>query len=244
MKPVAAIALTLATGLGFALLTSGASASTGGGGGGGGGTYEPPKPGEAMTNKQRLYAQLRSLPMLTEDQRLFLMLVAHGESGYNPKAFNDSAGEASAAGRAFERLRDKLAPCGRPKAAYATGSGGRFGRLVPYFVNDLWSVVPCIEPDAIGDGVHDIVSAVNTAHALQGYDSWQGTVASLRAGWATPGWMDAPPPDKVAKWTKHADAMLNGGRDAGEFMRTKLTRFPGDLRPILDALIRGGLGVA
>lgn len=205
-------------------VTASAAPSTAGG-------SDTPAPTDVgtMTNKQRLYMQLRALPELTEDQRLFLMLVAHGESFYNPKAFNDSAGEAAAAARAYDRIRDRFASCPYPRASYVTGSGGRFGRLVPYYANDLRNVVPCIDPRSIGDGVHDIVSAIATAHALQGYSSWRGTVASLRAGWATPGWMASPPADKVAKWRRHANeaGLMGPGVDGGPFVDKTLTRFPG-----------------
>lgn len=198
-----------------------------------------------MTKKQRLYAQLRSLPELTEDQRLFLMLVAHGESGYSPTAFNDSAGEADAARRAYERIKDRFASCPWPASVYTTGSGGRFGRLVPYYANDLRGVVPCIDPRSISDGVTDIVSAIANAHALQGYSSWQGNVASLRAGWATPGWMKSPPPEKVEKWRRHArEAGLMGPppADGGLFVDRTLTRFPGPAAlPGILARLQGGI---
>ena len=198
-----------------------------------GGTTPTPTPGGGtMTRKQRLYAQLESLPMLDEDQRLFLMLVAYGESGFSPTAHNKSGGEVSASERAFDRIRERFASCPFTREQYAIGSGGRFGRLVPYFCNDLRDVVPCIDPQAIFDGVHDIASAIATAHALQGYASWQGTVVSLRAGWATPGWMDAPPAAKVEKWTRHANEV---GLPAG-FVNKTLARFPSDTAAVLHAL--------
>lgn len=189
-----------------------------------------------MSNKVRLYSQLRALPMLTEDQRLFLMLVAHGESRYNPRAHNDSPSEVRASARAYDRIADRFAACDRGRDQYTIGSAGRFGRLVPYFADDLRDVVPCIDPLAIFDGLHDIASAIATARGLQGYPTWQGTVVSLRAGWATPGWLDAPPPDKVAKWTRHAS-------EAGlppDFLTRSLDRFPGDLAAILAALRAAG----
>lgn len=213
----------LALGVGVLASSSGESSTT---------PTPTPTPSGTMTRKQRLYAQLESLPMLDEDQRLFLMLVAYGESGFSPTAHNKSGGEVSASERAFDRIADRFAACGRPKSAYTIGSGGRFGRLVPYFCNDLRSVVPCIDPQSIFDGVHDIASAIATAHALQGYASWQGTVVSLRAGWATPGWMDAPPASKVEKWTRHANEV---GLPAG-FVNRSLARFPDDLAAVLHAL--------
>lgn len=215
-------------GLGLATVAVASSSGTSDGGT----TPPPPLGGGSMTRKQRLYAQLESLPMLDEDQRLFLMLVAYGESGFSPTAHNKSGGEVSASERAFDRIADRFAACGRPKSAYTIGSGGRFGRLVPYYCNDLRDVVPCIDPQTIFDGVHDIASAIATAHALQGYASWQGTVVSLRAGWATPGWMDAPPASKVEKWTRHANEVhLPAG-----FINKTLARFPSDLAAVLHAL--------
>ncbi len=198
----------------------------------GGTTPTPTSGGGSMTKKQQLYAQLESLPMLDEDQRLFLMLVAYGESGFSPTAHNKSSGEVDASQRAYDRIRERFASCPWTREQYAIGSGGRFGRLVPYFCNDLRDVVPCIDPQSIFDGMHDIVSAIATAHALQGYASWQGTVVSLRAGWATPGWMDAPPASKVEKWTRHANEVhLPAG-----FINKTLARFPSDLAAVLHTL--------
>lgn len=196
-----------------------------------------------MSHKQKLYAQLESLPMLTEDQRLFLMLVAHGESNYNPSAFNDSPKEAAASGRAFDRLKSsgRIDPtCGYTRANLGTGSGGRFGRLVAYYANDLQGVAPCIKPESIGDGLHDIVSAVATAHALQRYDAWDGTIGDLRAGWATPGYLGGKAPaTAVARWVKHANEGGFSGvvGSGGElFLARKLTPFTGDLRAVLARL--------
>lgn len=192
---------------------------------------DPPPTGDDMSNsgtpKARLWRQLEALTELDPDQRLFLMMVAKGESNFYPSAFNDSAGEAAAAGRAYDRIAASLAQCGRSRAAYATGSGGRFGRLVPYFVNDLRNLVPCIDPKLIGDGVHDIMSAIITARALQGYGSWRGTAGSLRAGWATPGWMASPPADKLAKWQRHiVEEKLDQGSTRFS-VNTQLRQFPG-----------------
>ena len=156
----------------------------------------PPVPGGKLTRKQFLYAQLESLSQLTEDQRLFLMLVAYGETGgtWKTTAHNDTASEVAASAKAYDRIADEVAACGRPKSAYVIGSGGRFQRLVPYFVHDLRTLVPCIDPQAVFDGVHDIVSAVANAHALTTrYPSWNGKVSGLRGGWGTLNWLDAPP---------------------------------------------------
>lgn len=198
-----------------------------------------PTPGGPMTNKQRLYAQLRALPQLTEDQRLFLILVAHGESNYNPRAHNDSAGERAASRVAYGRIAAKLDTCGRPRAEFEIGSGGRFGRLIPYFVNDLWGVRQCIDPQEVFGAFWDIPSAIRTCHALQGYASYTGTVGSLRAGFGTPGWMDAPPADKLAKWRRHANEarLMGAGVNGGAFIDRNLTRFPGGTTASLQSIV-------
>ena len=95
-----------------------------GGGGIGGGSMQG-------TDKQKLYAQLEALPMLDEDQRLFLMLVAHGESRYHPRAHNDSESERDASAKAYDRIAARFSGCGRTREQYAIGSVGRFQRLAP-----------------------------------------------------------------------------------------------------------------
>lgn len=204
---------------------------------------QPPNPGDPMTHKQRLYAQLRALPMLTEDQRLALMLVAHGESGYKPTAFNRSASEAAAAGRAYDRLAEQgrlNAACAYTRAELAVGSAGRFQRLVPYFVNDLRDVVPCLRVAQMTDGLHDLVSAIATAAALTRNRNWNGRVSGLRGGWGTLAWLDGAPADKLEKWTRHAReggfAGTNDPADAAAFLRRTLTPFPSDLGAVLEAL--------
>jgi hypothetical protein len=201
------------------------------------GTPTPtPSPGGTMSNKQRLYAQLESLPELTEDQRLFLMLVAYGESGYKPSAHNDSASEVAASSNAYDRIADEFAACGRPRSAYVIGSGGRFQRLVPYFAHDFRELVPCINPALVFDGFHDIISAIANAHALSTrYASWNHKVSGLRGGWGTIAWLDEPPLDKVAKWRKHAVAVGLGA----DFLDRELTPFPPATSSMLATLFAG-----
>lgn len=203
-------------------------------GGGGGGASSTPtnKPtGSASANKVRLYAQLEALPMLDEDQRLFLIYLAQGESRYNQLAFNDSESEAAAAREAYDKNVEKFAACGYTRAQLGRGSGGRFGRLLPYFVLDLRDYVPCIAPSAINDGIHDIASAIHLARVHQDNPQWDGTVGSLRAGWATPGDLH-PTEDRLAK-------MRATATDAGlgpEFISRRLNKFPSDLGAVLAAL--------
>lgn len=205
---------------------------------GGGSSTRPESPGggsvsgKALANKKHLYAQLLALPMLTEDQRLFLIYLAQGESRYNPLAFNDDPGERDAALEAFDNNASKFASCGYTREQLGRGSGGRFGRLLPYFVLDLKSVVPCIDPAAINDGIHDIVSAIHLARVFQDRDDWDGTVGSLRAGWRTPGDL-SPSEDRLAKMRETA---IDAGLGA-EFISRKLTKFTDDLRGVLDTLI-------
>lgn len=227
-------ALLAALGLGTAALvvSSSSSASTP--------TPTPePTDGGNMSRAARLWAQLRAISSLDENQRLFLMLVAKGESNYSPTAHNKSAGEVAASAKAYDRLAGELAATGRPRAAYVIGSGGRFQRLVPYFAHDLRSIAPSIDPQAVFDGMHDIVSAVANAHALSTrYPKWNGKASGLRGGWGTLAWLDNPPADKVEKWRGHArEAKLMGASaDGGLFLDVKLNPFPGDLVAVLRDL--------
>jgi len=188
--------------------------------------------GSQLANKKLLYAQLQAIPQLDEGQRLCLIYVAQGESRYNPMAFNDSKGEAHAAGEAYDKHAGEFAACGFSRAELARGSGGRFGRLLPYFVRDVAGVLPCIDPKAINDGYTDILSAIRLARVHQDNPQWDGTVGSLRAGWATPGDLH-PTEDRLAKMRKTAT-------DAGlgpEFISRKLKPFTRDLPSVLAALI-------
>jgi hypothetical protein len=208
---------------------------------GGGAHAVTPTNGGNVTNKKRLYDQLRALPMLDEDQRLFLMLVAHGESGYSPTAHNDSASESAASGKAFDRLveQGRINPaCGYTRAQVSIGSVGRFQRLAPYFINDLRDVAPCIDPMAGLDGIHDIVSAIQNAAALSRNPNWNGRASGLRGGWGTLSWIDGPPADKLEKWKRHADEahLMGPGVYGGAFLDKKINQFPKDPAGVLAAL--------
>ena len=201
-----------------------------------------------MSPKQKLYAQLRSLPELTEDQRLTLMFIAHGESGYSQNAHNDSASESAAAGTAYDRLASQgrlNAACGYTRQELAIGSIGRFQRLAPYFVHDLRDVAPCIKPAAARDGVHDIASAIATAAALSRYPNWNGEVLGIRGGWGTPGWVDGDAPAATqAKWLRHIaeGGFAGAGGSAEAFLHRKITRFPQLTRAIVERLKNSGVG--
>lgn len=203
-----------------------------GGGGAAPPKYTPdPEGGSTAQYKQQLYDQLLALPMLEEEHRLFLIYVARGESRYDPHSFNDDPGEAKAAGEAYDNNAERFANCPYPRSAYVNGSGGRFGRLQPYFALDLEDLEPCINPAAINDGLHDIVSAISLAVWIQNQPGWKGTVGSLRAGWATPYNLN-PTADRLAKMRKTAAAAGVGA----SFIDRKIKPFPSDLGAVLAAL--------
>jgi len=185
-----------------------------------------------MSPKQHLWAMLRALPELTEDQRLFVMLVAHGETGgtYRSTAHNDTPSEVAASVKAWDNspsLAQRLTACGAGgRDAWAIGSGGYGGRLVPYFGDDMLDAgLPC-HPTGVFDPHLSLVSTIITAHKLQQLPAWQRsahTVANLRVGYYGIGYMDDPPADRVAKYERHADdAHLGAG-----FVHRVLTEFPG-----------------
>ena len=201
------------------------------------------------TNKQRLYAQLRALPMLTEDQRLAMMLIAKGESNYSPRAWNRKASEVEASERAYQNLLDqgRLDPaCAWTREQLAVGSVGRFQRLGPYFANDLRELKPCASPTMHGlDGVHDLVSALVTAHAISNnYPTrWNRRISGLRGAWGTLSWLEGDAPDAtMAKWVGHAKEEDLAGLNttvsqAQAFLQRELTPFP-RVTPAMMALIR------
>ena len=185
-----------------------------------------------MSPKQHLWAMLRALPELTEDQRLFVMLVAHGETGgtYRSTAHNDTPSEVAASVKAWDKnpsLAQRLTACGAGgRDAWAIGSGGYGGRLVPYFGDDMLDAgLPC-HPTGVFDPHLSLVSSIITAHKLQQLPAWQRsarTVANLRVGYYGPAYMDDPPADRVAKYERHADdAHLGAG-----FVDRVLPEFPG-----------------
>ncbi len=200
----------------------------------GGGSSAPPTSEEATAFRAQLWAQLQQIPdyLIDDDQRRFALYVGYGESRWNPRAHNDSASEVAASVTAYNRIAGRFAGCNIPRARYVRGSGGRFGRLLPYFCSDLREVVPCADPDLIFDGVHDIVSLVKLAGDLQDNPTWQGTVGSLRAGWKTPGNL-RPSAARLAKMRKSA---VKAGLEAS-FIDQKIARFTKNLDAIRNALL-------
>lgn len=199
------------------------------------GSSSPKRPSASQEeNRIKLWAQLHAIPdrLMTEDQRRFLVYVAYGESRWDPLAHNDDATEVAASATAYDRVAARLAGCGRSRSAYVRGSGGRFGRLLPYFATDLSELLPCIDPASIWNGIDDIVSAVHLARVHQDEPSWDGTVGSVRAGWRTPGDL-RPSAERLAKMRQTA---VRAGLDAG-FIDRQLDRFTTDLAGIRAALL-------
>lgn len=198
-----------------------------------------------MTRKQVLYAKLESLPQLSEDQRLFFMLTAYRESAatWKPTAHNDTASEVAYSAKAFDDddVGPKLIACA-PRERWVIGSGGLFGRLVPYFGLDCLKIFgKCVEPEKIFDADYDIVSACITAAGLQKREAWDKnpTVGVLRTGWGWPAAMGNPPADRIAKYKRDAAKV---GLPA-DFVDRKLDDFPSTpamLRAMFETLKKGG----
>lgn len=174
------------------------------------------------TRKQQLWTMLRSVPELDDVQREFMMLTAKGEGNYNPKAHNDSTGEVAASAAAFTGpLRTRLRSWGYPDSAWVIGSGGRFGRLAPYFGDDWFDVFGTpIDPAKLFVSPYDLISALKNARALQQYDAFKAkpTVGTLRLGWWGPGKMKAP--QDAARLQKYRDVA------EGEKLRPGLIDMP------------------
>lgn len=164
------------------------------------------------SNKVLLWNDLLRIPELDDTQRYFLMLTAAGESGYSPRAHNDSPGERAAAQKALDddaRIVELANDCGVPLSVLADGSSGMFGRLRPYYAWDAVEIFgrtaacPFANPSVINRHFQ-ICSAIETARDLQGYTGWKvnaqtRTVGNLRLGFASPGFM--------GYLTKHADRL-------------------------------------
>lgn len=174
--------------------------------------YIPPK-GESP--KQHLYAMLRAIPELTEDQRLFIVFVAHGETGatYKPTAHNDTTSEVNASRKAWanspslaERLRMYS---GLGVDAWAIGSGGYGGRLFPYFGDDMLDAWPgaAVTPVMLFQPLPSLASSLITAHKLQQLPGWKNsdhTAGALRIGYYGIAYMDDPlPPERRSKYLRH-----------------------------------------
>lgn len=226
-------------------------------GGGASASVEIPPAAQSNAGKRELWAMLESLPMLDDVQRKFLILVARGESGWNPLVgLGDPAlfppgtkpntkasaaaqeGEARAARVAYDRHADYFAGCDAgERAAYSFGSGGWFGMLP---ANGLWQLrdtpLGCWPPRAVFEPARAITMAVAFARALQGWDGFQAnpTVGNLRAGWGLPTSMGTNvAADRLAKYRRHA-------RESGlpeSFIDEPIARFAGDSLAVFQALL-------
>lgn len=190
-----------------------------------------PTPSTGGSAKVRLYDMLRALPELTEDQRLYIMLTAYGETGgsFRPTAHNDTPSEVAASQAAWDNnptLAAKLVNCGHGgEDAWAIGSGGYGGRLVPYFGNDMIRGSLTCDPKLVFEARHSLLSAIITAYYMQ--QTWQykasaKTVKNLRAGFYGLAYIKNPPADRIAKYKKHAAAI--GLPES--FVDRPLTTFP------------------
>lgn len=193
-----------------------------------------------MTASRKAFEAFYARLPLTSSQRMMLTLIAYGESRFNIAVHNDSPGEVAASVRAYARVRAKLEGCSSPASEYQIGSGGWFGRLVPYFVDDLMGVVPCISPSAIfSDPAAVLVSGVRNCGRLQRYDAYRAdpTACRLRAGFLSLRAMADVPPDRAAKYARHA-------RELGfpsSFIASPVDPFPTDDATLAQwyALLRG-----
>lgn len=186
---------------------------------------------ETMSPKQVLWAKLRALPQLDEDQRLFLMLVAFGETAgtWKPTAHNDTPSEVKASVDAWDaapKLAAALEATGHPRESWTIGSGGYGGRLGPYFGDDMLDAELDADPRLLFDGNHSIVSSIITAHKLQRLSHWQRspqTMGALRAGYFGLAAMVTPPVERLEKYKRHAEQV---GLPA-DFIERKPAIFPG-----------------
>ena len=192
----------------------------------------PSEPSSGGSNKAALYAMLRALPQLTEDQRLFIMLVAYGETGgtFRASAHNDTDSEVAASLKAWSNnptLTAKLEANGIDRDQWAIGSGGYGGRLVPYFGDDMLDakLYDAVRPQLVFDPVYSLLSSLIVAWKLQQGSKWKNsdrTVKNLRAGYYGLAYIANPPADRIAKYRKHAEAVGL----SPNFVDTVLPTFP------------------
>jgi len=191
----------------------------------------PPPKTTGGSGKARLWNMLESLSELTTTQRMFIMLTAYGESGggFRPTAHNDSASEVAASAAAWDNnptLAVKLVNCGYGgKQAWAIGSGGYGGRLVPYFGNDMLRAGLTCDPGLLFEPNHSLLSSLITAYYMQQTKQWKAsekTVKNLRAGYYGLAHIKWPPEKRIAKYRRHAEAV---GFDAS-FVDEPITTFP------------------
>ncbi|MCX4239646.1 hypothetical protein [Paraliomyxa miuraensis] len=118
----------------------------------------------------------------------FFALVAWRESKGNPQAVNDSASEAAAAAKAFDRNRGRYEGCGHPDAAYIFGSGGWFGMLPANGLAQLGEELYCLPPSSVLEPRVALAMAVGFARGLMRWDGFGKvpTWLNLRAMWGAP----------------------------------------------------------
>lgn len=199
----------------------------------------PSKDDDGVSNKAVLWNTLVSIPELDNTQRYFLILVAERESHYHTSAHNDSAWEVAASVKALENNPDLRSRLERCSGGWGIGSGGYFGRLLPYFGSDMLFIFgdDCshVQPHLVFERRHAIVSALNTARRLQNYPAFQAnpTVGTLRLGWASPGLMKVPQDQsRLRKYREDAArAKLPNG-----IVGATIRRFPEDLRGIFNRM--------
>jgi hypothetical protein len=212
--------------------------------------------------KKQLWAMLESLPQLDDVQRKFLILVARGESGWNPLVglgdpslfpagtkpnTKASAGaqenEARAARVAFERHAADFEACGigHSEQDFGFGSGGWFGMLP---ANGIWQLrdtpFRCWPPAAVFDPARALTMAIAFARGLQGWDGFKAnpTVYNLRAGWGIPTSMgNNVAAERIAKYRKHAQ---ESGLPSS-FVDETIAHFPGDYVGIYQTLAAGAV---
>lgn len=227
------IALIAAAGLGLLAATRTSSA------------IEPANEGGTMTRKQKVWRKLGFLP-LTNEQRYFAMLVAYGEGNYNPRAHNTKPSERAAARRAVENNPAAVArvvACGVPRAVLEDGSWGIAQRLGPYLAIDAFEVFgdgaqACALADPrLFDLDFQIVSLIETAHDLGGYDGFKAhqTVGNLRLGFAAPALMGYLT-DNAKKIAKYKSQAAHEKFPAG-IVDAAITRFP-KATPAMYATLR------
>lgn len=128
----------------------------------------------------------------------FLAVASKRESGWNPKAHNETTtggangrGEVGASQDAYAARQAKLPKLAHGQAAANFGSGGLFGLLAPYF---LWTGTPEVggeaplldlEPTSVfNPEIAAFAAAVYMQRIIDNYDveDW----GDVRAGWASP----------------------------------------------------------
>jgi len=146
---------------------------------------------------------------MSADWRDFFLLVAVNESGYNPRAANLSATEASASAKMYNRNRAKLLDCPWPASAFTWGSGGYFGMMPTLAVLHLPPDLRCVDPSAavFVEGLN-IAAAVDNARSLLGWSNYKTSPSylNLRAGWGWPAKMGDPAflAEKLPRYQEHA----------------------------------------